>query len=83
MPMLGMVLWATLLAPPLPPVGPSPPPSQEPVLLQASVVVATTDGREMATALRPLAPRLRTILPYTSYKSFTEYAKAVPPGQAL
>ena len=85
--MLGSAFCALLLAaPPLPPLmgPPGPPPvGQEPVRLQASVVVASTDGREMATALRPLEPRLRTLLPYTSYKSFTEYTKAVPPGQAL
>jgi len=84
--MLGMVLCAVLLAPPPflpPPPGPPPRPPDEPVRLQASVVVASTDGREIATALRPLEPRLRALLPYTSYKSFTEYTKVVPPGQAL
>jgi hypothetical protein len=85
MPMLGMVLCATLLsaasAPPVATAQPSV--SPEAVRLQASVVVASTDGREMANALRPLESRLRTLLPYTSYRSFTEYTKVVLPGEAL
>ena len=31
----------------------------------------------------PLEARLRTLFPYTSYRSFTEYTKVVPPGEAL
>ena len=77
-----MTLCAALLA-----AAPAPPAatagSQESIRLQASVVVASTDGREMAPALRSLEPRLRTMFPYTSYRSFTEYTKFVAPGEAL
>ncbi len=37
----------------------------------------------MAGILRPLETRLRSLFPYTSYRSFTEYTKIVPPGEAL
>jgi hypothetical protein len=88
--MLGMTLWAMLLAAPLAPPPAAPPATassdsgiQETVRLQASVVVASSEGSEMARALRPLEARLRTLFPYTSYRSFTEYTKVVPPGEAL
>jgi hypothetical protein len=83
--MLGTTLCAALLAAaPVPPAAAGTAAgSQDNIRLQASVVVASSDGRDMATALRPLEPRLRSMFPYTSYRSFTEYTKVVAPGEAL
>jgi hypothetical protein len=53
------------------------------VRLQAAVVVASTQGRDVAKMLVPLERHLRTLLPYTSYKGFTEYTASVAPGEAL
>lgn len=53
------------------------------VRLQAAVVVASSDGRDVATLLQPLERRLRTLLPYTSYKGFTEYTASLSPGEQL
>jgi len=55
----------------------------ERVRLQAAVVVASTQGRDVAKVLQPLQRRLRTLLPYTSYKGFTEYTASVEPGESI
>jgi hypothetical protein len=90
MSMLGMTLCALLVAAPLAPPPDAAPSTavqgsggQETVRLKASVVVASSEGSEMSRALQPLEARLRTLFPYTSYRSFTEYTKVVPPGEAL
>jgi hypothetical protein len=53
------------------------------VRLQAAVVVASTDGKDVAKVLKPLEHRLRTLLPYTSYKGFTEYTASVGVGEPV
>ena len=55
----------------------------EHVRLQAAVVVASTRGRDVAKVLLPLERHLRTLLPYTSYKGFTEYTASVGAGEVL
>jgi hypothetical protein len=53
------------------------------VRLRAAVVVASNEGRDVSRSLQPLERRLRTLLPYTSYRGFTDYTAAVEPGTTL